>query len=137
LFANFLFSESKVRGRGVENNVNSTPGEESPRTIGNPGVFTDFETYAYATKFKNWIANRKVKFAELVMHDHSLWPGVKPAGLVVKTVTSKVLFGDKAFNFTINEDCDGIIDRVFDPNWKPDSNDHILGVLGNFDKALP
>ena len=126
-----------MRGRGVENNVNAAPGKESPGAIRNPGVFTDLEAYANASQFKNRIAYGKVELTEFVSHDHSLWPCVKPAGLVVKTVTSKVLFCNKAFNFPINDDCDGIIDRVFDPNWKPDSNHHILGVLGNFDKALP
>jgi hypothetical protein len=137
LLTNFLLSESEVRGRGVEDNVNAAPGKESPGAIRNPGVFTDLEAYANASQFKNRIAYGEVEFAEFVSHDHPLWPCVKPAGLVVKTIARKVLFCNEAFDFAINENCDGIIDRVFDPNWKTDSNHHFFGVLGDFDKALP
>ena len=137
LLANLLLSESEVRSRGIKNNVNTAPGKESPGTIRNPGVLTDLEAYANAAKFKNRIAYGKVEFTEFVSHDHSLWPRVKPAGFVVKTISSKVLFGDEAFDFSINENCDGIVDRVFHPNWKTNSNHHFFGVLGDFGKAFP
>ena len=78
-----------------------------------------------------------MEFTEFVSHDHSFWPCVKPTGLVVKAIASKVLFCNEAFDFTINENRDGVVDRVFDPNGKTNGNHHFFGVLGDFDKAFP
>ena len=52
LLANFLLSESEVRGRGVEDNINAAPGKEPPGAIRNPGVFTDLKADANASQFK-------------------------------------------------------------------------------------
>lgn len=134
VLADFLFAEGEVGGGGVEDDVDAVAGEVAAGAVRDPGVFADFEGNADALDIEDEVADGDVLavFAELVVNDDASGPGVEPAGFVVEAVAGEVLFGDESGNLSIDEEGDGVVDGIFDPDGEADGDDEALGFGGNF-----
>lgn len=137
LFADFLLAEGEVGGAGVEDDIDSAAGEESAGAVGDPGVFADFKADADAADFKNGVADGKVVIAEFVFDDDAFGPGVEPTGFVVESVAGEVFLGDETGDGAIDEDGDGIVNGVFDPDREANGDDHALGFGCDLGETVP
>ncbi len=137
LFTDFLLAEGEVAGGGVEDDIDSAAGEEAAGAVGNPGVFTDFEADADAVDFEDGVSDGEGVVAEAVFDNDAVGPGVEPAGFVVEAIAGEVFLGDEASDFTVDEDGDGVVDGIFDPDREPNGDDHFLGFDGDFGEAGP
>jgi len=137
LLADFLFAEGEVAGAGVKDDIDSAAREVAAGAVGDPGVFADLEANADAAYFENGIADGEEVVAKFVFDDDAFGPGVEPSGFVVEAITREVFLGDEADDIAIDEDGDGIVDGVLDPDREADGDDHALGFGSDLGEAAP
>lgn len=137
-FADFGFAEGEVTGAGIEDEVGSVGGQQNAGTLGDPGVFANFETDADATDIEQQIADGDgFAFGGDVNVSLLHRPGFEPAGFVVESIASQMAFGDEAEEPAVHGQCHAVENRVLMEHGEAEGDDQPPGFGKQFLQGCP
>lgn len=126
-----------MAGAGVEQHVDATLGESSAGTIGDPGIFADFESKANTVTVEEQVSEGPGVGAGVVAVHVTGWPGAEPARFVVQTIACKVLFGGEAGDGPIGNEAGGVEDTVAVEERQSHGDGEIAGGGDDLQQLLP